>query len=295
LPRPQFSDRLAPVVTPSKPIINEQPYAHLFVDDTLKDVSLCGKIYKTKQIFIDGIDVIPRIAEIIKEMEQGSEEQAKIAKATCGNIEAGNLQTNDADELGVYGPVNRVEESSKYYMGIGKFLSFAISIPDLQIEVSKAEEGSSRIFGRLRENTPIDDKTSHFENQYIGIGLDYPSNLYADGQNDFFQVTFMAPDDTMRHSSASMGALAFALKENQTVAEVIEQLKPNTFSIKDSTVGGRKAKEITSTSDGYSGSIWIYTLVETKRGVLQINFLRDTDRAPIYRSVIDSIRFFDEQ
>jgi hypothetical protein len=37
---------------------------HLTIDNTLRDVNFCGNTYKVKQIMIDGVDVIQRIAEI---------------------------------------------------------------------------------------------------------------------------------------------------------------------------------------------------------------------------------------
>jgi hypothetical protein len=37
---------------------------HLTIDETLRDVNFCGKIYKVKQIKIDGVDVVQRVAEL---------------------------------------------------------------------------------------------------------------------------------------------------------------------------------------------------------------------------------------
>ena len=134
-------------------------------------------------------------------------------------------------------------------------------------------------------------QSGNYQNQYIGISFDYPSYLFVEGSNERIEVTPIPPNDPKRQSSASMGALIFVLKEGQTLKESIEKLKSATLSIEKSSVGGREAEEITSFPDGYSGSTWIYILVETKKGVLQISFLRDTNRTQIYRSIIDSIRF----
>ncbi|MCK9351282.1 MAG: hypothetical protein WCT49_00020 [Candidatus Paceibacterota bacterium] len=37
---------------------------HLTIDETLRDVNFCGKTYKVKQVMIDGVDVVQRIAEL---------------------------------------------------------------------------------------------------------------------------------------------------------------------------------------------------------------------------------------
>lgn len=51
-------------VTPA-PISVAQNDGHLTIDETLRDVNFCGKIYKVKQIKIDGIDVVQRVAELV--------------------------------------------------------------------------------------------------------------------------------------------------------------------------------------------------------------------------------------
>lgn len=40
---------------------------HLTIDNTLRDVNFCGKIYKVKQVIIDGVDVVQRIATFARE------------------------------------------------------------------------------------------------------------------------------------------------------------------------------------------------------------------------------------
>lgn len=47
--------------TPTSVVQNDE---HLTIDETLRDVNFCGKVYKVKQIKIDGVDVVQRIAEI---------------------------------------------------------------------------------------------------------------------------------------------------------------------------------------------------------------------------------------
>ena len=38
---------------------------HLFIDNTLREVNFCGKMYQVRQVMIDGVDVMQRVAEIL--------------------------------------------------------------------------------------------------------------------------------------------------------------------------------------------------------------------------------------
>jgi hypothetical protein len=37
---------------------------HLTIYNTLREVNFCGEIYKVKQVLIDGVDVVQRVAEL---------------------------------------------------------------------------------------------------------------------------------------------------------------------------------------------------------------------------------------
>lgn len=50
--------------TSSNPVQSGKIDEHLTIDNTLREVNFCGKIYKVKQVFIDGVDVAQRIAEL---------------------------------------------------------------------------------------------------------------------------------------------------------------------------------------------------------------------------------------
>ncbi len=121
----------------------------LVVNDTLKEVNLCGEIYKVKQVFIDEVDVVQRIAEIITEMRVESQEKEQLALAICENMKSG-ITTGNSNELEISGPAIRNNDNSKYYLGVGRFVIFTINYPSLQIEVSKAEEGSFIVIGVLK-------------------------------------------------------------------------------------------------------------------------------------------------
>lgn len=130
---------------------------YLTIDNTLRDVNFCGKTYRAKQIRIDGIDVVLRIAEIITENE-ASKEKDIFVKSVCRNIEFDIIHQFDTEghlipsELPIGGPVIRRSDSGMltYILGMGRFIAFVINYPSLQIEIGKAEEGASTVFGTLK-------------------------------------------------------------------------------------------------------------------------------------------------
>lgn len=75
---------------------------HLTVNNTLKEVRFCEKKYKSRQIFIDGIDVVQRIAELASNNnEPPNKENPSLGRGICNsmpsNIEytKGILKTSD--------------------------------------------------------------------------------------------------------------------------------------------------------------------------------------------------------
>lgn len=130
-----------------------------------------------------------------------------------------------------------------------------------------------------------------YESVNIKISFDYPSYLYVTESLDRLEITPIPPNDPRRQSSAMMGALAISFIPNKTLKSSIAGFQPVTLSIKDSVVGGYSAKEIISKPDGYSGSTWVYLVVEINSGVYEIIYLRDTEQARTYQSIIDSIKF----
>ena len=70
--------------TSANPVQYGQIDENLFVDNTLRDVELCERKYLAKQIIIDGVDVIQRIALIFKESDGQSTQEEEII---CSNLE----------------------------------------------------------------------------------------------------------------------------------------------------------------------------------------------------------------
>jgi len=102
-----------PQTVVTTPIVSSQIRVdeHLAIDETLRDVSFCGSTYRAKQVLIDGIDVVRRIAdfaterklvsmypqykgtgEICRKLELKKQEHAvlKVIVHSSGQIEGGN-------------------------------------------------------------------------------------------------------------------------------------------------------------------------------------------------------------
>jgi hypothetical protein len=61
---------------------------HLVVDETFKSINFCGDIYLVKQILIDGVDVMQRIAELVTSEEISGENGKQVVKEICEGVYA---------------------------------------------------------------------------------------------------------------------------------------------------------------------------------------------------------------
>lgn len=104
------------------------------INNELKDVTLCGATYKTKQVMIDGVDVVQRVATLL------SEASAKESKEICLSLK--------------YAPVDFVAFGG--YIGEGAELQIVVhksapSNPDYLVSISIARSlysaGRSWILG----------------------------------------------------------------------------------------------------------------------------------------------------
>lgn len=107
---------------------------HLTIDNTLREVIFCGVSYQTKQVFIDGVDVIQRIAMFV------AESNLDYMKGICSVAEAfrkNGLLHLEKNEIGV-SPVIREESESDivYRMNLVSPVGNFQHIGDFKIDVS---------------------------------------------------------------------------------------------------------------------------------------------------------------
>lgn len=139
---------LTPLGTPFTPPPKEESTAtttqvgkideHVIIDDTLRSVNFCDTTYQARQVFVDGVDVAPRIAVLLA--SSSALNQAICANATYGVPPGGTLAIT-------LGPV----ETSGQNIYFGHFEAFRVDFLTGSISASKSEEGSSTVIGFLKK------------------------------------------------------------------------------------------------------------------------------------------------
>lgn len=59
---------------------------HITIENTLRNMNFCGEIFTAKQIFIDGVDVLQRIAELATTQQASETARPPAPPALCLNI-----------------------------------------------------------------------------------------------------------------------------------------------------------------------------------------------------------------
>lgn len=103
---------------------------HLTINNELRDVNFCGKTYKVKQVLIDGVDVVQRVAELAtknlipasfvkgpyaKEGKPLVLGEGKMAKEICGNINLSPGETIEVKLMEKFNGSQRGLQTEKVY------------------------------------------------------------------------------------------------------------------------------------------------------------------------------------
>jgi hypothetical protein len=110
---------------------------HLTIDNTFRDVNFCGTTYRVKQVFIDGVDVVQRIAKLVT--ASNLDYMREICDRTEGLRRNGWLNL-DKNEIGV-SPVIRDASTvdSVYQMSLVSPTGNLQPIGDFKIDASTGE------------------------------------------------------------------------------------------------------------------------------------------------------------
>lgn len=132
----KFTPDGTPFVRPPEPVSPAtttqvgQIDEHLFIDNTLKDVNFCGKTYHVKQVKIDGVDVVQRIARLINSSGSSSPELVRnFADDICKTVSFNPSGELELGKVTVYAfdlPIEKMDDKNKAY---------GISAPIFQIAV----------------------------------------------------------------------------------------------------------------------------------------------------------------
>lgn len=128
---------------------------HLVIDETLRDVNFCGKTYKVKQIKIDGVDVVQRIAELATK-DQSNPAKKEVC-ALLENYRIHGMLKNQV-EINTTGVVRTSIDGVDFYkvsivpdvnsQHIGDF-KVNLSTGDIVIELQGFDGSMDELFGTL--------------------------------------------------------------------------------------------------------------------------------------------------
>ncbi len=144
--------------------------AHLTVDNSLIEVTACGKIYRTRQIFIDGADVVSRLATLANTGALPKDDMGHVGlcQSLPGEIHLrGIIETN----------VKAFEGSDVGLPGITYLVGVAANGFDVNPQTGNIYQASS-YDGLL--SGPVGTLWTTYTNDELGISFSYPSNTASD-------------------------------------------------------------------------------------------------------------------
>ncbi len=127
---------------------------YLFVDNALKDVNFCGKFYRVKQVKINGVDVMQRVAEMLtknllpetfkmgpyappaEEWKIVSNKNGEVAKAICENVSLNNPYKLNTQNLATIHEILEVRVFPNTNPGQEEQITYLISAPGFHVVVN---------------------------------------------------------------------------------------------------------------------------------------------------------------
>ena len=139
--------------------------AHVAVDPTLADMSICGEKYVSRKILIDGVDVVQRISELAasgvaaeKNLQSGQDPKGTAtilcwnithnqpSRETYGDYRIAELPVSDV----VAEPWDKERKATAYYVGIG-IVRFVINSSTYDVYEQDGYDGTLRLLGNLKK------------------------------------------------------------------------------------------------------------------------------------------------
>jgi hypothetical protein len=93
---------------------------HLTIDNTLRDIDFCGTTYQVKQIFIDEVDVLQRMSDLLKNSKLSPENKVarEFSLSFCKNTSFSLPKELEIGEISIYAydlPPEQINEENKTY------------------------------------------------------------------------------------------------------------------------------------------------------------------------------------
>lgn len=139
---------------------------HLTIDNTLVEVRFCDKIYKTRQIFIDGVDMVQRIAQLASNDQMG---KLPICNSipnpiyTKGILETADVKSFKGSDLGLSGT------------------TYLVFLASYRFDINPATGNMywiSAYDGSIGE--PIGTLWATYKNDALKMSFAYPPGIHAD-------------------------------------------------------------------------------------------------------------------
>lgn len=139
---------------------------HLFVDNKLVEIDFCGNSFKTRQITIDGADVVMRLAELASTSPTICLSAPDPKKS--GVIETADVKTFKGNDVSLPGIM--------YIIYLNNGYRFDFNPDNGNIYEVSGYDGGQKFLGKLWKT---------FANKELGISLDYPNNNYTFNAGDW--------------------------------------------------------------------------------------------------------------
>lgn len=108
---------------------------HLTINNSPRDINFCGNTYRVKQVFIDGVDVAQRIAELATTkqiVEKGSGRE--LSEAVCWNV-IHNVPAENMNDHAIRGELDITTESYINHVG---HKTYVVTIANSGFEIDVA-------------------------------------------------------------------------------------------------------------------------------------------------------------
>ncbi len=195
---------------------------HLFIDNALKDVNFCGKTYRVKQVKINGVDVMQRVADLVtknllpKTFKMGpyappagewtivSNKNGEVAKAICENISLNNPFKLNTQNLATINEILEARVFPHTNPEQGEQITYLVTAPGFHVvvnsstnEIFTSSDYDGSVIGPLGKLKQVNSATTTNPSQITAAGKDaIDSNVdkwktYTDSRYGFH---FMFPN-----------------------------------------------------------------------------------------------------
>jgi len=121
---------------------------HLTINNELRDVNFCGKTYKVKQVLIDGVDVVQRVAEFAKNPDSSSKSLKEFSASICSSVPFNQQEIIEIENVMPF-VRDKTDKKTATYGIFAQFLHLAVNPEKNEIYKINDSDSSSEMIGKL--------------------------------------------------------------------------------------------------------------------------------------------------